>query len=149
VSERRVATPADLSALVRMDAVVFDADAWSETSWAGELAQVPGTRHVELLTDDSGGLLGYVVLMVVADVTDIQRIAVAPSARRAGRGRGLLDAALAVARERRCSRVLLEVAADNAPALALYRTAGFEELHRRPGYYGAGRDALVLQFASL
>jgi len=147
VSGRRVATPADLPALVRLDTDAFGADAWSEASWSQELAQVPETRHVEVLTDDAGALLAYVDLMVVADVADISRIAVAPAARRAGRARELLDAALAVASERGCTRVLLEVAADNTAALALYRAAGFEKLHRRRGYYGAGRDALVLQRA--
>ena len=149
MSGRRVATPADLPALVRLDTDAFGADAWSEVSWSQELAQVPDTRHVEVLTDDAGGLHAYIVLMVVADVADLSRIAVAPAARRAGRARELLDAALAVARERGCTRVLLEVAADNTAALALYRAAGFEKLHRRRGYYGAGRDALVLQRAQL
>lgn len=149
MSARRVATPADLPALVRLDADVFGVDAWSEVSWYQELAQMPDTRHVEVLTDHAGGLLGYVALMLVADVADISRIAVAPAARRVGRARELLDAALAVARERGCTRVLLEVAADNTAALGLYRAAGFEELHRRAGYYGAGRDALVLQRAQL
>lgn len=145
MSTRRAATAADLPALVALDAEVFGADAWSEPSWAGELAQVPATRQVEVLTDDAGVLLAYVVLMVVADVADLQRIAVAPSARRSGLARELLDAALAGARGRGCARVLLEVAADNGPANALYRAAGFEPLHRRGSYYGPGRDALVLE----
>ena len=147
MSVRRRATPADLPALVRLDADLFGPDAWSQASWADELAHP--TRHVELLSDETGDLLAYVVVRLVADVADLQRIAVAPSARRVGRARELLGAALVVARDRGCSRMLLEVAADNAPAIALYGAAGFEELHRRPGYYAAGRDALVLQLAKL
>jgi len=38
------------------------------------------------------------------------------------------------------------VRASNAPALALYRAAGFVELDRRRGYYAAnGEDAVVMQ----
>jgi ribosomal-protein-alanine N-acetyltransferase len=42
--------------------------------------------------------------------------------------------------------VLLEVRADNVPALALYATRDFERISVRRGYYDAGRvDALVLR----
>jgi ribosomal-protein-alanine acetyltransferase len=143
VTTRREATAADLPALVALDAEVFGADAWSRTSWAAELAGA--TRHVELVSDDAGAVLAYVVLMVVDDVADVQRIAVAPGSRRAGLGRELLGAAIHEARRRGCSRVLLEVEAGSAAAIALYEAAGFVRLHRREGYYGAGRDALVLQ----
>lgn len=146
MSRRRVATHADLPALVALDAEAFAADAWSEAAWAAELEQVPGTRHVEVLTED-GDLLGYVVLMVMPDVADLQRLAVASAARRAGHARTLLRAALGVARERGCTSVLLEVASDNAPAVELYQSAGFRPIHRRKAYYGAGRDALVMRLS--
>ena len=49
--------------------------------------------------------------------------------------------------------LFLEVAADNAPALALYRGLGMVEIGRRKGYYpasaGAGaprRDALTMRW---
>ena len=147
MSTRRVATHADLPALVALDAEAFAADAWSEAAWAAELEQVPATRHVEVLTEDSGDLLGYVVLMVMPDVADLQRLAVASAARRAGHARTLLHAALRVARERGCTSVLLEVASDNAAAVELYQSAGFRPLHRRKAYYGAGRDALVMRLS--
>lgn len=149
MSRLRVATAADLPALIDLDALVFGADAWSSASWAAELEQMPATRHVEVLSNGDGTLLAYVVLRAVGDVADLQRIAVAAPARRAGRARELLDAALSVARHRGCARVLLEVAADNVAAIALYRAAGFEPLHRRLNYYGSGRDALILQLAQL
>jgi ribosomal-protein-alanine N-acetyltransferase len=45
-------------------------------------------------------------------------------------------------------RVVLEVAADNAPARTFYTDAGYEVVGRRPGYYtapsGARMDALVM-----
>jgi ribosomal-protein-alanine N-acetyltransferase len=46
------------------------------------------------------------------------------------------------------TRLFLEVADDNAAALALYARAGFSEAGRRPGYYarpdGGRQDALIL-----
>jgi len=145
MSRRRPAAAEDLPALVSLDTETFGDDAWSAASWAAELAQVPTSRHVELVEGEDGEVLAYVVVMVVADVADLQRIAVHPSARRTGLGGDLLAAAIERAASRGCERMLLEVADANTAALALYHRAGFEALHRRPDYYGAGRDALVLQ----
>ena len=41
--------------------------------------------------------------------------------------------------------MFLEVAAGNAPALALYAREGFAEVGRRRRYYSDGTDALVLR----
>jgi ribosomal protein S18 acetylase RimI-like enzyme len=49
-----------------------------------------------------------------------------PAARGAGLGRRLLEAACAALRARGCWRILLDVTDTNAPAIALYRSAGFE-----------------------
>mgnify|MGYP000524717825 CR=1 FL=1 len=76
------------------------------------------------------------------DPVDVQRVAVDPAHRRAGLGRGLFAAADPLLSGR---TVLLEVADDNAPALALYAALGFTEIARRPRYYADGRTALVLQ----
>jgi ribosomal-protein-alanine N-acetyltransferase len=42
--------------------------------------------------------------------------------------------------------MFLEVAAGNEAAAALYRSAGFAAVARRPGYY-EGADALVMRAA--
>ncbi len=41
--------------------------------------------------------------------------------------------------------MLLEVAADNSAAAALYARAGFGQAGRRPRYYPDGTDALLLR----
>ncbi len=48
-----------------------------------------------------------------------------PAYRGQGLGKRLLDAAIAAAREKGFHRITLQVNADNAPAIALYRRAGF------------------------
>lgn len=40
--------------------------------------------------------------------------------------------------------MLLEVASDNAPALALYARSGYRELGRRSFYYRSGADAITM-----
>ena len=60
-------------------------------------------------------------------------------------GRQLLRELLDAARRTRCDEVLLEVHADNEPAVTLYVDEGFEVIARRSGYYGPGRDALIMR----
>jgi tRNA threonylcarbamoyladenosine biosynthesis protein TsaB len=133
-------------AAAALDREVFGADAWSETVWAETLA----APHRRVLLEPpaavagSGQLTGMAVVTITGTDADLERIAVHPQARRTGRGRRLLAAAVADARAAGAERLLLEVSTDNAAALALYRSAGAEELAIRAGYYAGGGDAAVL-----
>jgi ribosomal-protein-alanine N-acetyltransferase len=95
-----------------------------------------------VLVAEDEALLGYVVLTDVGDVVDLERIGVRRDHRRAGLASSLLDAAL---RDAAPDRVLLEVRADNEPALAFYARSGFAEIDRRRRYYRDGTDAVVLE----
>lgn len=145
----------DLAAVLELERRLFPADAWSAGTFWSELAGVPATRHYLCAEDRAdgpgggpgGGLVGYAGLRAVDRVGDVQTLAVAPTAQGRGLGRALLAELLAEAGRRRCREVFLEVRADNAAALALYRGAGFDRVDVRRGYY-SGRppvDALVLR----
>ena len=69
----------------------------------------------------------------------LEDLFVLAEARGRGLGRELVQATIALARERDCRRVELDVNEDNAPALALYRSFGFDAQDDR---YGA-RNLLV------
>lgn len=76
-------------------------------------------------------------LCLLARRGDTMRIAamgVVPAARGAGLGRLLLDEAIAVAREQRAARLLLEVIASNGVARRLYERAGFRARRRLFGW---------------
>lgn len=133
----RLATAADAAAVLALEAAAFGVDGWSADSVAAELTAP--TRYV-VVAERGGGIVGWAVLLV-GDPADVLRLAVLPGARRRGVGREVLGALLEHAGER---SVLLEVEAGNSAARALYAAAGFTEIDRRPGYYGPGRDALVL-----
>jgi ribosomal-protein-alanine N-acetyltransferase len=98
-----------------------------------------------LFEGDAGFLLGR----AVAGEAELLTLAVAPEARQRGLGRRLVSRFLYQARLRGAGTAFLEVAADNAPARALYAGAGFAEVGRRRGYYhapdGQPVDALVLR----
>ena len=91
---------------------------------------------------------GFLLARTVLDEAEILTLAVAPSARRQGIGARLLRGFHAAASLRGARRAVLEVAADNAAALALYGGAGYRQVGRRAGYYrttgGATVDALTL-----
>jgi ribosomal-protein-alanine N-acetyltransferase len=93
--------------------------------------------------------LGFILCRTAASEGEILSLGVLMEARRLGLGRSLVAAAKAEALKRGIEALFLEVAEDNAPALALYCGVGFRSVGRRPAYYqqpGApATDALTLQ----
>lgn len=95
----------------------------------------------------SGHLIGYGVMSMAVGECHVLNLTVRPEMQGQGLGRHLLRAFLEVARGRRVETVFLEVRPSNLPALALYRSEGFNEVGLRRGYYPAERgreDALVM-----
>ena len=137
-------TPAQLAAL---HARCFTTPRpWSEADFAPFL-QDP---LAFLLTEgDAAFLLGR----AVAGEAELLTLATAPESRRLGLGRKLVARFLYQARLRAAETAFLEVAADNAPARALYLASGFTESGRRKNYYqnpqGDRIDALVMRRAIL
>jgi ribosomal protein S18 acetylase RimI-like enzyme len=134
----RAALPTEVTAVTAIDLACFGRTAWTESLVRAAIEDVRRT----VLIDD---LEAYGVAAVAGDVADLERIAVMPSRRRQGIARRLLDALCAAASAQGASRMLLEVAADNDAALGFYESYGFTTISRRPGYYGGGVDALVMQ----
>lgn len=101
--------------------------AWSEAAF-GKLLQDPA---VILSIEETSFVLGRVTV----DEAEILTVATAP----ASQGRGLATKALesfnALAAETGALSIFLEVAFDNAPALALYNRAGFKQVGERKNYY--------------
>lgn len=141
---------ADLGAVAALHARCFPHEPWSRHSFEQLLAS-PGVCGWLLATSrdqpDQGPGPGFILLRIAADEAEVLTFCVASEQRRAGLGSRLLTTALPRLRLFGAQRVLLEVAEDNAPALALYRRFGFTEVGRRPNYYsrkGERVDALLL-----
>ena len=113
---------------------------WSAT----EIAQLLTDPQVYALFQPNGFLIGR----CGAGEAELLTIAVAPEARRQGLGAHLVSGFVTEALVRGAEVAFLEVAADNAPALALYHAQGFSTAGRRRAYYrtesGQAVDALVL-----
>jgi ribosomal-protein-alanine N-acetyltransferase len=135
----RAATADDVDLVTALERRLFGDDAWTEDQVREELT---GPHRRAWVADE----VGYAVTMHLgadADVVDLHRIGVDPEHRRRGLGHVLLAAALGAAGPGR--RMLLEVSADNAGAIAFYAAEGFAEITRRPRYYRDGSDAVVME----
>lgn len=80
-------------------------------------------------------LIAFAVFRVLPDEADLLTLATHADQQRRGHARALLGGAAKSLAARRITRITLDVAADNAAALALYRQFGFTEDGRRPKYY--------------
>ena len=141
----RVVTPDPESArnLCRIERAVNANSAWSAEDYAA-LGSPPETA---ILADDAVER-GLLLLRFAADEGEILNLVVVPEARRQGLARALMDEGIALARELGKKRLFLEVATDNAAALALYRSTSFKEIGRRKAYYrrpdGTRVDAVLM-----
>lgn len=88
-------------------------------------------------------IAGETLLKLDAGDAYLSRIAVVPGRRRQGIARFALDAFLSRARAREAKRAVLEVGADEASAIALYRSAGFDAVDERRVVTPDGRRTLA------
>lgn len=64
----------------------------------------------------------------VCETVELRRLRVAPEARRRGVGRGLSQTVIDWSRERGYMRVVVNTTTPQTPALALYRSLGFQDV---------------------
>ena len=132
----RRATRADLDAIVPL----FDAyrgfygqpsDPERARAWLDE--RMRRDESAVLVAERDGTVVGFVQLYPMFSSVRTARtwilndLYVDAAARRGGAARALLDAATAFARDQGAGGISLETTRDNAPARALYRSAGWDE----------------------
>ena len=138
----------DVVAIAELERANLGADAWSAGLVAeGVIGALPTIRYLvaQVETEAGSTVAGYAAASIVADIAELQRIAVDPAHRRAGLASELLDAVVAEARTAGADRLLLEVREDNAGAIAFYGARDFVEVDRRHRYYRDGTTAVVMR----
>lgn len=129
-------THEDLTAVARLFAAyatALDVDLTYQ-DFAGELAGLPGHYGppggaLFLARDGEGTALGCVALRPFGeDMVEIKRMYVAPEGRGLGLGRALLSTVVEAARKLGAAHIVLDTLPELTAALALYRSAGFEEI---------------------
>lgn len=114
-----------------------------------EFVDLLQSSHVFVVGDARGFAFGRVIV----DEVELLTIATDPKLHRRGLARANLRAYEVAAKSRGAVHSFLEVAQDNAAALALYLAEGYEQTARRVGYYhrsdGERVDALILRKSML
>lgn len=119
---------------------------WSEAIFNDMLSK---PYRIAVLTSQEI-VLGYVVVLVVADEMTIMDIAVTPQERGKGHAKQLLINAIQYAEDCHCKKVLLEVRFSNHAAICLYKSLSFDIIAERKNYYpGISRkeqkeDAIIM-----
>ena len=138
-------TRADAERCAQLEAQLFGGDdPWPAAAFVRELA-APHTRYAAARVGDT--LVGYAGISRLGRTApfeyEIHTIGVDPEHRGRGIGRRLLDELLGFAGD---DVVFLEVRTDNEPAIALYRSVGFQTVGVRRRYYRAsGADAYTMR----
>src|ERR1700723_108127 len=143
----RLLRPDRAQACARLHAEGF-AHPWPPEEMAALIAS-SSTVGAAALDPVSGRLHGFVLSRLAADEAEILTIAVDSAHQGRGVGRALLSENLRQAANAGAKALFLEVANDNAPALALYDRFGFVRVGERAGYYrrpdGTRATAVVMR----
>ena len=148
---RRI-TPADCDAIAALEARLF-ATALDQARLMGLQSNPVFCGFVDLVPDQdqpqsiSAGdlapyLNGYLLATMIDGEAEILSIGVTPDRQRQGVGKRLLQHFFEHGTSQNMTRVVLEVAEDNVPALGLYRDFGFAEFGRRKDYYKHGNQKI-------
>lgn len=132
----------DLVEIAALEIENFEIDPWSIEQIKSEYA-APGRFYMVAEVDLR--VIGYAGIVKRGESGDVLTISVAKAQRRKGIGRELLRRLIDWARTNKCEAMMLEVRVGNEEAMPLYLSFGFLEISRRPNYYGAGRDAIVMR----
>jgi ribosomal-protein-alanine N-acetyltransferase len=141
----RLANAFDLPVFVSLDKELFPYSPWSASQYKEEFSSP--TRHFVVAVDADQNIIGYAgVFAPGATEADILTVGVVPE----HRGKGIAKALMALitnwAKEQGTTAMMLEVKTDNLQAIGLYESLGYSRLNIRKDYFGAGRDAQVMQF---
>ncbi len=139
----RAATPADVPAMMALEAHAATAAHWQRAAYERMFAAETPSR-VALVLEEDGNLAAFIVALAEGNEWEIENIAVAGAARRRGLGSRLLGEFLDMARARGVEKIALEVRESNQAARALYEKWAFVESGRRPAYYAEPAEAAVV-----
>ena len=127
----RDARPEDREAIAAIQQACPEAGQWDAGGYDTTVAELDGR------------IAGFLVIRDLGEgESEILNLAVAPTLRRLGVARALLLPALR-------GSVFLEVRESNQTARKFYNSLGFQEVARRPGYYGNPPETgIVMKFHS-
>ena len=118
-------------------AAAFDGAGWPAADFAAYLDDPAVLVH--------GTDLSFVVLRLAGPEAEVLTLASHPDHQGQGHATATFKNALRILTEHSVQEVFLDVADDNAPALALYARCGFTAFSRRRNYYKNGATAICMK----
>lgn len=135
--------------IAALHAALFE-EAWSAEA-VRDLLDHPAATSLVALAGSPLKLEGFILAQLAGDEAEILSLGVAEPWQRRGIGKRLVEGLARAVKRADAGTLHLEVAADNAAAIGLYKGVGFVEAGRRKAYYqrkGApAQDALRLVLA--
>lgn len=144
-TQLRPMTVNDTAAVAVLEAAAYESSAhtpWTERMFYEELSQ-PGRSW--WVAHDQGSVIGFAGGVLAGADFEVEEVVVDAARRREGIATRLVARVAYDAQMLGAATLSLEVDEKNEPARALYGALGLAEEGRRPGYYGAGHDALILR----
>lgn len=135
-----------IQAVANIEASIQPQDPWSYKTLSELLEQ---DSIYLLVVNQNAEIVGYCLHQVIFEQAEILRIGTHPDYQRQGIASQLFAKLNQQLKALKVESLLLEVRADNAPAIALYEKQQFSIIHRRKGYYQQPQqptiDALIMQ----
>ena len=132
----------DIDRIAEMEKICFPEEPWSRDMVAAEFSGLNPSRYY--VAEEDGQILAYAGIWLLPPEGYITNVAVHPQERRRGLGSQILQKLIDEGLAEGVTDVTLEVRVSNAPAIALYKSFGFEEAGVRPHYYQDNEDALIM-----
>ena len=123
-----------VQAVATIEAIVQLQEPWTGQTLSDLLEQDSIDLMVAMSTE-ADEVVGYCLYQVVFEQAEILRIGTRPDYQRQGIASLLFEELNTHLKEIQVENLLLEVRADNAPAIALYERQEFVVIHKRKGYY--------------
>lgn len=134
--------PAQLAQVMAIERASFSVP-WSESTYYREITENPYASYFVALIGEE--VAGYAGCWLILDETHVTNIAVAPSWRRQGVARRLMEHLLRLSLSQGANRMTLEVRRSNQGAQKLYGEFDFTATGFRRGYYtDNNEDALIM-----
>ncbi len=96
------------------------------------------------VTEKNGHIACYIGCEIVLDEGNIGNLVTEEEERGKGLATAILKHLLKYLKERGIRNVYLEVESTNIAAIVVYKKCGFKSYHIRKGYFGEGRDAILM-----
>ena len=139
-----------IQVVANIESLVQTQDAWTYKTLVEMLEQDSVSMLLVYAAEGRADkVIGYCLYQVLFEQAEILRIGTHPDYQRQGIASQIFAQLNEELISNQVESLLLEVRADNAPAIALYEQQAFAVIHKRKGYYQVPHqpviDALIMQ----